>query len=93
MAKSLIDLMSGKVSPRDKIIAIQQSSLKLDTPKERFDYLMKIEWLEWSTQKWNQNYSGISFEKYRDEHLHWLTGNTSNAAAIWVRTGSLPNQY
>ena len=75
-------------SPCDIIEHIESSKMDFDTPKKRFDIYMKIEWVYWSTQSWNSNFSGLSFEKFCDKHKYYLEKNIPDTYVInWIHTG------
>lgn len=87
--KTLLDFIDGHVSPKDIILDIQQSSREIDTPEKRFQILMKLMWFCWSTQTWNSNFTGISYEKFCEKHQHYFVESCKDVVAQWVRTGSI----
>lgn len=87
--KSLQDLLNGKISPVDLIKEIIESKQDLSTPQKRFDCYIKLDWFMWSTQTWNKNYSGISFDAYVKQHKDLLNPIIDNVVGNWIITGKV----
>ena len=92
MNKTLTDYLLGKTNGQDTLRAIHSLELAkgILTPKERFNLITKLDWVTWSTQKWNSNYTNISYKAFREQHIDWLNNKGSNYCSIYIHTGTFP---
>ena len=86
----IIELITGKYTGQRLMEILDNLPEELiDSPKKRFNVLMQCDWFYWNNQTWNQNFSGLTFEKYREGQmfqLEPLNEYESNYATIWIHT-------
>lgn len=80
------------MNPRHWILQMPQDYLNnLDTPQKRFDAAMKWEWAYWSTQRWNNKFTGIPFDQFCEKNSYLLELGSKDYTAIWIQTGVYPD--
>lgn len=86
----IIKLITGRYTGQELMKILDELLEELiHTPEQRFNLLMQCHWLYWNSQSWNQNFSGKSFEYFRNQFkfkLKPFDEYEGSYDTIWIHT-------